>query len=547
MFSKSKTLNNIFDKLKPGCYFCPLGGTNEIGMNFNLYTMIYENGDRDSIIIDMGVSFLRDYGLTLKMSDMSQIVDENILGIIVTHAHEDHLGAIPYLYKRFNKIIPIYMGKFTASILKNKMHNISYKECITKENQPFNIGNFHIELLYITHSVPEPHMIFIDFKPFNFKAIHTGDWKLDKNPIVGNPTDENQLKSIGDIGIDVMLCDSTNALEKNASGDEGDAKNNLLKLIKTYDNTKRIIVSCFASNVARVKSLCDIASITGRKVYTMGISIERMTQAAKYNELIDFSEYEKNKLFINDKQKMLKIKDKVLIICTGSQGEPNAALSRMANNKDPVIKLNSEDVVIFSSRVIPGNEIVISNLKNNLIRRYGLEIVDSKYYNIHVSGHPSEPEVCRMLELIRPKTLIPVHGNPKLFQALAKIGESQNIPSVIPEDGVIINLLEKKIERKIPADILVLDGKQLYRSDDKFINERKHISSEGVIVIYNKKIKCLGIDLTKDQYKSLYSNLSKYIKDNLTNNKEDLILLKQDFKKYIQKEKGKNPYIVILV
>lgn len=462
--------------MKAGKYFLPLGGANEIGRNLNLFGIVEEDGYQEWIIIDAGVSIANKDGITLVMSSLEKYYDWNIIGVICTHAHDDHIGALPFIMKKLKA--PIYATPFTSVLVRCKLddHNVKADLREIPVNAKFSIGLFQIEMIYITHSTLEPNMILVHMG--NKTILHTGDWKLDDEPMLGPTTDEKSLSILGDRGIDVLICDSTNALEPNKSESEGEAKRNLLKLISKYKD-RNVFVSFFSSNLARLQSIKQIAQELGnKKVFLVGRSLQRMFQAAVKTGYMKESDFITN---LNT-----QVPKNSIFVCTGSQGEENAVLQKLAYDLHRNIKINAGDVLIFSSRVIPGNDISISTLKNAFIGK-GIEVIDTILLhnkNIHVSGHPGQPEIKRILDLTRPKLVIPVHGDFVHTHGLAYVAREYGYENVlIPHNGSLINLDIEEIVNSLPAETLCVDGNQLINLESNMLKTRKILGQNGVISI----------------------------------------------------------------
>ena len=455
--------------------FVPLGGSDEIGMNMNLYHFAGK-----WIIVDLGISFGDDTmpGVDVLVPDPSFIESqrENLLGIVATHGHEDHIGAIPHLWERLR--CPVFATPFTASLIRKKLIEKGIIEKVKlveiHSSSKFEVGPFKLELISLTHSIPEPNGLVVECGE---QIIwHTGDWKLDPDPQVGQPGDMEALKRLASRGVTAMVSDSTNAHMLGTTGSEGDLLNSLETLFS--ECPKKIGVACFASNVARLKTIAVAAKKNDRHVALVGRSLWRMYEVAKENGyLLDIPD------FISEKDVGFLPDDKVVVICTGSQGEPRAALSRIADDSHPEISLADGDVVIFSSRQIPGNEKAISRLQNKLLNR-GVKIITDQDHYVHVSGHPAHDEVVFMYQTIKPDIAIPVHGEKKHLRANALIAESCQIPQIlIPDNGNVIRLCSGKAEviADVKTDALVVDGKQLTPLTSQTIKDRNKLLHNGSI------------------------------------------------------------------
>jgi ribonuclease J len=470
-------LDRAIARDEKGLYFVPLGGSGEIGMNLNLY------GYRGQwLMLDCGVTFGDDAqpGLDVVMPDPAFIVErkDKLLGIVATHAHEDHIGAIPYLWPQLE--CPIWATPFTASLLKAKMEEAGLagraKITIVPMSGTFSIGPFDLELVTLTHSIPEPNAVAIR-TPVG-TVMHTGDWKLDPEPLIGDVTDEAALIRIGDEGVLAMVGDSTNALKDGTSGSEAELRQSLTELVGRYQG--RVAVACFASNVARLHTIAEAARAHGRDVALIGRSLWRMDKAARENGYL-------NDLprFLTEEEAGYVPSDRILLICTGSQGEPRAALARIAREDHAHIVLEEGDVVIFSSRVIPGNEKAISRLQNGLVR-LGVEIVTSDEHFVHVSGHPARAELVRMYQMVRPRVAIPVHGEARHLAAHADLAmECQVSDALIVENGDVVRLDAQgaTIAGQVQAGRIASDGRRLLPVDGSVMQQRKRVGHQGALIV----------------------------------------------------------------
>ncbi len=457
--------------------FLPLGGCNEIGMNLNAYAYGSRH-NRRWILVDMGVSFgdERTPGIDVICPDPSFLEDhvDEIEAIILTHAHEDHIGAVGHLWRRFRK--PLYATPFTAELIKGKLEEAGVAKEAELNTVPlegtFEIGPFSIEYLTLTHSIPEPNGLAIT-TPLG-TILHTGDWKIDPDPVIQAPFDSTRLEALGDDGVLAMVCDSTNVFEEGEAGSELGCKIALKQLIS--EQTGRVAVTAFASNVARVQSIIEAAEENGRHVCLVGRSMHKITGAAKAVGLLSNAAP-----FVDEKDAGFLPPENVLYLCTGSQGEPRAALSRIAQNNHPNVTLNEGDTVIFSSRVIPGNERGIYDLQNLLAER-GIRIVTDRMRPIHVSGHPCRDELRRMYQWVRPTISVPVHGERRHILEHAEYAKSLQIPqAVTPKNGDVIRLApgNAKIVDEVPTGRLFLDGNRLIPEGAQGIGERRKLSFAG--------------------------------------------------------------------
>jgi ribonuclease J len=454
-------------------YFVALGGAGEIGMNLNLYG--YAD---DWLILDCGVTFGDESqpGVDVVMPDPAFIVErrDRLLGIVATHAHEDHIGAIPYLWTQLR--CPVWATPFTAALLRAKLAEAGLAERVQINEVPmsgrFRIGPFDLELVTLTHSLPEPNGVVLRTPAGT--VFHTGDWKFDPDPLIGPPADEAALRRIGREGVLAMICDSTNALRPGRSGSEAELRAALIDLVGRYD--ARVAVACFASNVARLETIAHAAAVHGRAVALVGRSLRRIDQAARETGYLrDVPP------FLTEAEAGGMPRDKILLICTGSQGEPRAALTRIAREDHPNVALEDGDAVIFSSRIIPGNEKAIGRL-HNALARLGVEVVTELDEFVHVSGHPARDELVHMYQLVQPRIAIPVHGEARHLMAHARLAASCQVhqPLVI-ENGDMVRLAAGRaaIVDEVPVGRLASDGKALLPVDGAVLRERRRAGLNG--------------------------------------------------------------------
>lgn len=457
--------------------FVPLGGSGEIGMNLNLY-----GHDGAWLMVDMGITFADDAtpGVDVITPDPAFIDEraDDLAGLVLTHAHEDHLGAVQYLWDDYD--CPIYATPFTAAVLRRKLKENDFGSLPEIIEIPlsgtFHVGPFDIELVTLTHSIPEPNALILRCPAGS--VMHTGDWKLDPDPVVGPTTDEAALIQAGEDGILAMVCDSTNAMVPGRSGSEGDVRDALTDLIGGLKN--RVAVACFASNIARVESIARAALANGRHPALAGRSLYRMTEAARETGYLqDLPQ------FLTDEDAKRLDPDKVLLICTGSQGEPRAALSRIARNDHPSISMGKGDTVIFSSREIPGNEVSIGRLQNDLTA-LGCRVVTAHDYDIHTSGHPNRDELIQMYQWIRPQIAVPVHGEHRHLIAQEAIARECQVPfTIAPKNGDVIRLglSGAEVIDEVYAGRLALDGDRLLPMDSASIKERRRVAFNGCATV----------------------------------------------------------------
>ena len=462
--------------------FLPLGGSNEIGMNFNLYGFGPAH-DRKWIIVDLGVTFgdLTTPGVDLILPDPAFIEDyaDDILGIVLTHAHEDHIGAVAWLWPRLRA--PLYATPFTAYLLREKLREAGLTGEAPITEVPLggsvSLGPFEIELITLTHSIPEPNGLAIR-TPLG-TVLHTGDWKIDPDPLLGAPTDEAAIRKLGDDGVLAMICDSTNVFVDGESGSEADVRDALAKLISELKG--KVAVGCFASNVARMDSVIRAAEANGRRVCLLGRSMHRMAAAARSVGL-----FAGLKDFVNENEAGYFPPDGILYLCTGSQGEARAALSRISEGTHPHVTLGQGDACIFSSRVIPGNEVAIRNLQNRLADRGVRLYTDYDHPGIHVSGHPCRGELARMYSWARPQVAVPTHGERRhLLEHVAFAKDLQVPQALAPRNGDMIRLAPGRAEiiDEVPSGRLFVDANVVTVEHGEALRERRHAAHNGVVTI----------------------------------------------------------------
>jgi len=456
--------------------FLPLGGAGEIGMNLSLYGYAGR-----WLMIDCGISFADDTmpGIEVIMPDPAFIEERRdaLVGIVVTHAHEDHLGAIQYLWPRFKTTV--YATPFTANLLRQKLVETKLESTVPIVEIPmsgkFSIAPFELELITLTHSIPEPNAVVVR-TPVG-TVLHTGDWKLDPDPLVGPTADEAALRRLGEEGVLALVCDSTNALRPGVSGSEAAVGRSLETLVGQCRN--RVAVACFASNVARLTSIAAAAAAHDRQVALVGRSLWRIEQAARETGYLNGVPR-----FLTEEEAGYLPRDKALLICTGSQGEPRSALSRIADDEHAHIVLEAGDAVIFSSRIIPGNERSINRLHNKLTH-LGVEILTEQDHFVHVSGHPAQEELQRMYQMVRPKVAVPVHGEARHLRAHMSLAEACQVQqAILALNGDMVRLgpLPAAVVGQVQTGRLALDGKQLVSLDSESWKNRKRITFNGAAV-----------------------------------------------------------------
>jgi ribonuclease J len=456
--------------------FCALGGSGEIGMNVNLY------GTQGKwVMVDCGVTFADHAypGIDLVLPDLQFIEErrDDLLGIVITHGHEDHIGALPYLAEELG--VPIYATAFTAGLIRGKLEEERIADRvpikIVQAGQRFAMGPFGFTFVPMAHSIPEANAVVIETP--HGRIFHSGDWKLDASPVLGKPASPEALTKIGDAGIDVLVCDSTNVFNAEASGSEAEVRAGLAETIAKAKG--RVVVTTFASNAARLHTLGQVARETGRELCVAGRSLDRIIRVAKATGyLTDLPQT------IDPEAAMRLPRNKVLVVATGGQGEARAALARIAEGTHP-IALGEGDTVIFSSKQIPGNEVAIGRIQNTLAGR-GVKMVTEKQAHVHVSGHPGRPELAKLYGWLRPKMVVPVHGEMRHLQEHARFALAEGVPaSIVQTDGDIMRLAPGA-PRKLgdaPIGRLVLDGDIILPADGTTINERRKLSVNGQVSV----------------------------------------------------------------
>ena len=462
--------------------FCPLGGSGEIGMNMNLFA--YGKPDNQKwLMVDIGVTFADDTlpGIDLIYPDPGFIIDkkEDLLGIILTHAHEDHIGAIAHIWPQIK--CKIFSTPFTAVLIREKFKekriDIGNSLKIVDLNGTVNLKPFKIEFITLTHSILEPNGLRIETPAGNI--LHTGDWKCDPNPLIGEKIDSKRLKEIGEKGVLAMICDSTNVFSIGRAGSELDVRKSLLNIMSRLK--KRIIVTSFASNVARMESIFYCAEKLGRQISLVGRSMHRIYKAAKQ------CGYLKDVIEPIDPRDAKKIsREKIIYLCTGSQGEPMGAMMRISSFVHPDVHIEKNDTVIFSSKIIPGNERKLYKLHNQLVRE-GIEVISEENEFVHVSGHPNREDLKDMYNWVRPNAVIPVHGEHRHMIEHINFAKEMQVPYPIRvENGDIVKIYpgnKPEVYDKAPSGRLYVDGNIPVEEDSKSIKERKNLSSNGYMEV----------------------------------------------------------------
>jgi len=462
--------------------FCPLGGSGEIGMNMNLFAYGNETNQK-WIIVDMGVTFADDSipGVDLIYPDPGFIIDkkDDLLGIVLTHAHEDHIGAISHIWPDLK--CNIYATPFTAVLIKEKFKekkiDITKNLKIVDLNGSIKLGSFNIEFVTLTHSILEPNGLSI--KTPVGTILHTGDWKVDPNPLIGEKVNEKKLKEIGNEKVLAMICDSTNVFNLGRAGSESDVRDSLLKIMSL--KSKRIVVTSFASNVARMESIFYCAEKINREISLVGRSMNRIFKAARQ------CGYLKNIKDPIDPREAKKFpREKIVYLCTGSQGEPMGAMKRIIKGIHPDVFLEKNDVIIFSSKIIPGNEKKLYSLHNDIIKQ-DIELVTEETDFVHVSGHPNREDLKDMYNWVKPNSIIPVHGEHRHMNEHMKFAKEMQIPHALRvENGDIIRIFpgdNPSIIDKAPSGRMYLDGSVGVGEDSQSIKERRKLSQNGYLEI----------------------------------------------------------------
>jgi len=543
--------------MKDELLYCPLGGAGEIGMNMNLFGYGQED-DHKWIMVDVGVTFADDTipGVDLIYPDPGYAEDkkDNFLGIILTHAHEDHIGAITHVWPKFK--CKIYATPFTAALVtekfKEKKIDITSYLQIVQLGSTINLKPFKIEFITMTHSIVEPNGLRIETPAGS--VLHTGDWKCDPNPLVGDNMNSKRLIEIGKEGVLTMICDSTNVLSVGRSGSEKDVRDSMLEIIEKQK--KRVIVTSFASNVARMETIFYCAEKTGRNISLVGRSMHRIYKAAKQcGYLSDVIEP------IDPRDAKNISSEKIIYLCTGSQGEPMGAMNRISNYIHPDVFVEAGDTVIFSSKIIPGNEKKLYKLHNQLVRE-GINVISEETDFVHVSGHPNRDDLKDMYEWIQPNSIIPVHGEQRHMLEHISFAKKLNVPHPIKvENGDIVRIFpgdSPEVFDKAPYGKIFLDGNIGVEEESKSIKERRNISQNGhlnitVIIttqgnIHNTPIvNFMGIPiLNTEEFKiSIQDEIDKIAKSFSLNNKKQeenfKDALKVTCRKFTKEKTGKRP------
>ena len=461
--------------------FAPLGGVGEIGMNLSIYGLGPEQR-RQWLAVDLGVSFAAEEhlpGVDLILPDIRYLVEErkNLAGILITHAHEDHFGALLDLWPQLK--VPVYATPFSAALIKAKCAGEpgapKIPVTVIARGSRFPVGPFDIELVTMTHSIPETNALII--RTPRGSVLHTGDWKLDPTPILNDPTDERKLRAFGEEGCLALVGDSTNAVREGRSPSEAEVAKVIAELIKTAPG--RVAVTTFASNAGRLRSVAEGALAAGREVIVVGRAMDRIVQIARETGYFDgLPEFRGADAFASLPPK------KVVALCTGSQGEPRAALARIAEDQHPDIKFARGDRLIYSARMIPGNEKAIGRVINGLIEQ-GVEVITDRTHLVHVSGHPRREELEALISWVKPQILIPVHGEALHMSEHAKLARRCGVKQVIRcRNGDLVQLSgQPGIIDEVPAGRIYKDGTLLVGADARTVADRRRLSFAGAVSV----------------------------------------------------------------
>jgi ribonuclease J len=455
----------------------PLGGVGEIGMNAYLYGLAGR-----WLMVDLGLGFADDRlpGVDIVLPDLRFIEEqrEALDGLVLTHAHEDHVGAVPYLWQRLG--CPIWCTRFTATVLRAKLAETDFARDvpvrIVEPGETFRVAGMDCRFVHVTHSIPDSNALVIG-TPHGL-VLHTGDWKLDPAPLVGERTDTPALEALGGEGVLAIVCDSTNVLSPGTSGSEAEVRESLTQLIAAQRN--RVVLTTFASNVARLETAMLAAQAAGRELFVVGRSMRRMVEAAREVG------YLKNIPPIRDEREAdLLPRDRVLYLCTGSQGEARSALVRVAGGQHPRVRLEPNDTVVFSAKIIPGNERTLYNLHNQLVRQ-GIEVITEVDHFVHVSGHPCRDEMEQMYRWIRPRIAVPVHGEARHLHAHQRLAQAMGVEhAMLIENGDVLRLAPDApaVVDEVPVGRMVPETESLVGAGDDLYRTRRRLMNHGTVLV----------------------------------------------------------------
>ena len=535
----------------------PIGGLEQIGANC---TMI--GSGNEWIIVDLGITFYDKLGIEVLTPDITFIKEhqKDIKGIFVTHAHEDHIGAIHHLWQSIK--CPVYLTEFPAEVLKQKLSEMRWKDDVpinvVNRRERTKVGSFEIEFVALSHSVLGACGLYI--KTPHGTVFHTGDWKIDETPLLGDKVDVDRLIEIGNEGVDCLLCDSTNMVTASNIGSEATVREALERVIAKYEH-KRVTVTCFSSNIARIETIFYIARQLKRRVAIIGRSMYKMLDAVAETSYYTPKFRENVNSILTDEEAMSMPADKVLLICTGSQGEARSALYKLAKGENKIVKLGDDDVVIFSSKVIPGNEIGIRDLQNMLLRQ-GVEIVTvDTETDIHVSGHASRDMVKKMYEWLHPKTLMPVHGDARMLYAQQEFAKTCGISEIlVAESGDVVCYSNGELQKVDHRDMVfnAVDGGDVIPLNSVPLRDRSlmschgHVSVSFVIsgdeLIDEPEVSIHGINVSKKMLNRVNSGVYQIVKNEVAKGHDPEIMKREiaySVKKLIMKFFNKKPLVAV--
>jgi len=458
----------------------PLGGLGEVGKNMT----VFELGD-DRIVVDAGLAFPRDehFGVDLVLPDLAYLVGRPVRAIVLTHAHEDHVGGLPYALREL-EVGEVVGTRLTLGLVKSKLdeHGLSASTTLTEAEPgqaPMRLGPFTLEFVRMAHSIPDSMAIVIETEAG--RVLHTGDWKLDHTPVDGLKTDVGALAELGNRGVDLLLGDSTNAERPGMTGSErlvGEAFRQLIPL-----RTGRIIVASFASNMHRVQQAAEVAIANGRRVAVVGRSMRKNMNIARTLGYVELSE----ESIVSPKEAMELPRDEVLILCTGSQGEPMSALTRIAYGDHANVTVERGDTVIISAKPVPGNELRVHDSINRLAK-LGAEVLHQEIAPVHVSGHACAEEMRTLLSLVRPRAVMPIHGEYRMLAAHARLAQDAGVPEsgiVIAENGSVVELSPEgvRLAGRVEAGVRFVDGLGVGDVEDVALRDRRRLSEDGVLIV----------------------------------------------------------------
>jgi len=458
----------------------PLGGLGEVGKNMT----VFELGD-ERIVVDAGLAFPRDehFGVDLVLPDFSYLVGRPVRAIVLTHAHEDHVGGLPYVLREVD-VDEVIGTRLTLALVKSKLdeHGLAAVTALTEAepgSAPIELGPFRIEFIRMAHSIPDAAAVVIETSAG--RVLHTGDWKLDHTPVDGLKTDVGALAALGNLGVDLLLGDSTNAERPGMTGSErlvGEAFRQLIPL-----RTGRIVVASFASNIHRVQQAAEVAIANGRKVAVVGRSMRKNMNISRSLGYVDLPD----EMIVSPKEAMDLPPGEVLILCTGSQGEPMSALTRIAYGDHQNVEVERGDTVIISAKPVPGNELRVHDSINRLAR-LGAEVLHQEIAPVHVSGHACSEELRTLLSLVRPRAVMPIHGEYRMLAAHARLARDAGVPDksiLLAENGSVVELTQgaARIADRIEAGVTFVDGLGVGDVEDVALRDRRRLSDDGVLIV----------------------------------------------------------------